>query len=361
MSNLFYPLGLVSNLVTEKHDRTLVDDFTDGSTQSRTGWPLGYLKRKFTLSHSPLTSAEFQVLRGFYSQMGGTYDTFTFRDNVHREGSATVRFSQPFKQSRSGSAYLAQIELLETAPKLMPLSVAALTAAAGVAPLVWFDSSREIYYQHMGAAFSEPAAYDTMVKYPATWQAGSLNLGSSWKAYNFTGVEWAKTATMSELASNAPAMTFFCLASQSTTAASQLLFSVGTLGLNKSLGLCLDSDVYYMYLGDLATSISLGFGVNNSPTSTWRSIAMVCDPGTSNLHLYGNASSAVGTSYSHSFVNGPFVIGADPAGANILNPSNGMANCALDHILLFPAALSAAQIKAVHNLLAPYYSIALVP
>jgi hypothetical protein len=57
---------------------------------------------------------------------------------------------------------------------------------------------------------------------------------------------------------------------------------------------------------------------------------------------------------------GPLSLGAAPDGSLICNPSNGMVNHNLAHVLVFPVALTLAQIKALHNLLGYQYGLATV-
>src|SRR6185436_4007119 len=147
----------------------------------RRGWPSQYFKRQFALQHSPLTLQEYRYLRSFWSQRSGAYDAFWFRDNVHREGNASVRFVGQLAPEFRGSARRVQLGFVEVAAVRALPEFDEVTVAAGSAPLFWWDANREMYYTHMGTLYRDPAVatYDSMLgSYRASWQGGTnLNLG----------------------------------------------------------------------------------------------------------------------------------------------------------------------------------------
>jgi len=368
VSDVLYPLSLIEQLKVSRFDRTIGDDFDDGSTSTRRGWPAQYFKRQFALLHAPLTLQEYRYLRSFWSQRSGRYDAFWFRDNVNREGNASVRFAGQLAPDFKGSARRVQLGLEEVgAIRALP-EFDEVTVAAGSAPLFWWDANREFYYTHMGTVFRDlaVATYDSMLgTYRGYWQAGTnLNLGNvlgQYQHYAFTGTEWAKTASnVTELTGTQPAFTVFCIARHSTGAADQVLAAVGAAGSASSLGLALKSDnTYRIFYG----SITGSSGYTNSPANTWRSLALTTALSSNSSNIYVNASlyATINPAVTRSYGAGPAALGAATDASLIANPANAMANANLAHVMMFAGTLTLAQVKALHNLLGYQYGLALVP
>jgi len=367
MSNLFYPVGLIQNLDIQQMDRTLVDAFENGTTSARSYWAANNFKRIFQITHAPLKPAEFKYLKSFYAQRSGQFDTFWFRDNIGRNGNASVRFSQALYHERHQQVVTLTkqyVNLAEVAPIRALPEFDEVTAAAGSAPVIWYDANREYYLQHCGAVILDPLGQtlDVMGNYRATWQAGTINFGSSifgqYQYYNFSGVEWAKTAAnITQLAGTQPACTIFCIFKASVSAANQVLFSIGNNSTGGALGVALkSSNAIAAWLGGAT------YGPDMSYTADTFMSAAIAWVGSSNEHsVYLNAAYQYNSSsYARSLVAGPLVLGAAPNGALIANPSNAMANCNLAHVLVFAGNLTLAQIKAVHNLLGYQYGLATV-
>jgi hypothetical protein len=362
MSNTIYPLGIINHQKVTPFNKVVADEFENGSTMTRLFWNAQHFKRKFEISHGALTPLEYRHLRSFYSQRSGGYDAFWFRDNVNRKGNASVRFASALPDDHDGVLFNVQISLEEIAATRALPEWDEVTNAAGQSPVLWYDANREFYLSHAGNLISEPNVYDSANQnYPASWQAGSLSLGGSnsqYQTYNFTGTNWAKTsASISELAGAQPACTLFAIAKQSGGSfPKQVLFSIGSMGTGAALGLALAADNRYEpWLGGSETWTNAR--QNNSSSDTYRSLALVWAGSSNNVTLYSNAASIGTDTVSRSLTAGPLSLGAAIDGTLKANSGGGMANNSLAHILVFPTALSLAQIKNVHNLLGYQYGL----
>jgi hypothetical protein len=365
MTNVLYPLGLIEQLKVTPSTRVLSDVFEDGSTNTRLLYPAQNFKRHFMVQHAPLTLDEYRYLRSFHSQRSGLYDAFWFRDNVNRAGNARVRFAKPLPEEHNGILFNTQTEMDEVAAIRALPEWDEITSAAGGAPVLWLDANQEFYLNHAGMVYTEAAAYDAAFhRYPAAWQAGSaLNLGGAvnqYQTYNFSGAECAKTAgNVAELSGAQPACTLFAIVRQTATTAKQVLFAVGTKATGSALGLVLSAaNNYEPWLGGAETWTLASKA--NSPADAYRSIAVVWAASSNTATLYANAASVGSDTNTRSLATGPLSLGAAPDGSLICNPSNGMANQNLAHVLVFATALTLVQIKALHNLLGYQYGLATV-
>lgn len=370
MSDVLYPVSLIEKLVNEKFERSLADQFEDGSTSARRLWPAQYFKRRLSVLHSPLTEAEFRYLRSFYSQRHGRYDSFWFRDNVHREGNVKVRFANSLPMQFEGRARRLQVMLEEVeAIRALP-EWDELAAAAGCTPVCWFDANRERYYSNAGTIVKPDAfAWDNLLTYPAPWQVGALPLGNSlgqYQHYAFEGTIWAKSGPVSELTTTSPAVTIFAIARHSTVAAKQFFFAIGAESNGGAMGLGVSADNYYrVYTGNTDEPSASKFYENN-PQNTWRSLCVTWqdDGANSNYKNYVNGAfqnqASVAPPAAQNYAGGVISLGAAPAGSFISNPSGVLTNCNLAHAIIFPATLTADQVADVHNLLGYQYGLATV-
>lgn len=138
----------------------------------------------------------------------------------------------------------------------------------------------------------------------------------------------------------------------------QVLFSVGPIA--QSLGIALDASNYYTpWVGTSGGSYTNAKFLN-SPADTFRSLAVVWPSNSNNVSLYINGVLIGTDSISRDVLSGPAVLGALSDGSLISNPANGMVNCKIAHVLMFPGALTLAQIKALHNLLGYQYGLSIV-
>lgn len=356
MSDVLYPISLIESLRTEKHDRTVADAFEDGSVAARNQWSAQNFKRRFQLQHSPLTDAEWRHLRSFHSQRSGRYDSFWFRDNVHRDGNAKVRFTGPLPADYQGRAHRLALTLEEAAPIRALPEWDELAAAAGATPLLWFDANREIYYTHAGTVYKDPLglAFDATLQQSAPWQAGTFPAGNilgQYQHYAFDGATWAKTGALS-LTGAQPAATVFAIAKHGTIASKEVLFGVGAMGTGHALGIAVSAGNFYEpWIGGSET-----WGTarqSNGTPNTWRSFAVTWPSASNVASLYVNGAAALTETETRDFTAGPLSLGAAVDGT--LKCTGNVA-----HVLVFAAELSFAQVKAVHNLLGYQYGLSTV-
>lgn len=360
MSDVFYPLSLIQQLVVSRVDRTVKDAFEDGSSAARRLWTAQYFKRRLALTHAPLTEAEFRTLRAFNTQRHGGYDSFWFRDNVHRTGNAKVRFASELPLQYQGRARMLNLQLEEVAAIRALPEIEEVATAAGASPAFWFDANRELYYTHNGTTVSgEAFARDEVQAYPAAWQGGTTlplgNTTSQWQHYAFTASQWAKSGSnVSGPSGTQPVFSLFAIVrAGSAPVSNQVLFGIGTVGSTHALGLQYDSSGYFTpWIGGSAESWTTA-RVQNSATNTWRSIAVSWPASSNTASLTPNGGSAVTESKARSYTAGPVTIGA---------ASDGTLKCTADvaHIMGFNRELSSGEVDALHNLFAHQFGLTLV-
>src|SRR3990167_8891722 len=298
MSNVFYPLSLIGKLRSSKFDRTLADEFEDGTINTRRACAAQNFKRRFDLRHSPLTLAEYRHLRSFYSQRSGKYDSFWFRDNVNRDGNASVRFASELPPEYVGRGIGIGMLLDEAAPIRALPEFDELATAAGATPPFWYDANREIYYLHAGTTGSgEANAYDSMLLFPAPWQGGTaLPIGdilAQYQHYAFTNSQWAKSASnIALLTGSQPACSVFAIAKHGTISSKQVLFGVGAMGAGAGVGIAVSAANYYEpWIGGSETWGTARF--ENSAINTWRSFAVTWPASSNVASLYGTGAAAL--------------------------------------------------------------------
>lgn len=357
MSDVCYPLSLIRQIDIQRLDRTLVDEFEDGSTNVRRYWGAQEFKRRITLQHGHLTPAEFRYLRSFNSQRNGMYDSFWFRDNIQRGGNLKVRFTSPLPAPWSGGARELSLSLDEVAPIRALPEFDELATAAGATPLLWYDANRAIYLSHLGTITQDTAFWDAQSGAAgAALQAGTMPLGnalSQYQHYAFDGTAWGKTvANVATLAPTQPACSVFAIAKHGTTASKQVLFGVGAMGAGKAVGLAISaSNAYEPWIGGSETW-STATQSNGTP-NTWRSFGITWPAASNVASFYVNGAAALTETEPRSYTAGPISLGAAVDGSLITTGN-------VAHILVFAATLSFAQVKAVHNLLGYQYGLATV-
>jgi hypothetical protein len=354
MSNLLYPISLIQRLRVTQLDRVIVDAFEDGNTAARRAWLAGYFKRRFEIQHAPLTQTEFNYLRDFW-EARGQYDSFYFRDNVNREGNFNVRFSGALLKEFQGRGRPIVLTLDEV--KASGVNVAAVAALTGATPIVWWDAHLEHYYQHTGTTYytSTTNVADHLASYTSPWQAGTPALISPLgEGYKFDGTLWAKTsANISQLVGSSPDLTLFMIARASATTTIQHFVSIGDGGFG-GFGLGLTNHGSWYPIRANTVDFVGDPGMANTP-DTWTSVALA---GWSSPAFYVNgvAGGSI-ASLNYSLGAGPMVFGGVNGGVRLANPGNAMTNANVGHALLFSSKLTAAQIRALHNLLGPAYGM----
>lgn len=370
MSDVLYPISMIDSLVSTPFAPVVADEFRVGTTSTRLNWTAQYFKRQFQLRHAPLTLQEFQYLRSFYSQRSGLYDYFWFRDNVHQEGNAKVRFSQPLPRQFQGSARILQVEMEEVAPVRALVEWDEVLAAAGTAPAFWWDPCRELYYSHLGSIISASQVNDFYVPngsstIPAVLQAGVFTdvfKGTVEQSQYFraNGTAWAKTsANLAGITGSQPAVSLFCFARHSANLNHQCFFSVGAAGTGTCIGLGMDNTgAYSIYSGSNATNYGL---VANSPVDTWRSIAVTTTLNVNEFKMHINGGVGSQELSTRSYSAGPATLFANASGSAVANPSGSGAKSDLAQCMIFVGVqLNQTQIKALHNLFCSLYGVASV-
>ena len=365
MSNVIYPISIIAKLQQSEMDRTVKDSFEDGGTYARNTWGLQTFKRQFQIQHSALTLAEWNALRTFYRARSGQFDPFWFRNNIDRTGNANVRFAKSLQPQFAGNTRSLNVDLEEVAAIRCLPDMSEVTAAAGIAPLVWYDASREKYFTNLGTVTMPESAYayDAFESFPATWQVGSLTIGNifgQWQHHPFDGTRWARSATLAAITGSQPAVTIFFIAKNSATTTRQVLFSLGAAGTGTAYGVELTAAGSYFPFNGQATIVGGAGAFPNSAADTWRSFALCSAAASNQQDLYVNAAIFLSLTSTRAFTSGPAVLGAAPGGSLIANAGAAMTNCNLAHALVFAAQLTAAQIKAVHNLLGYQFGLATV-
>ncbi len=387
MSNAFYPLGLIEDLKVERLDRTVIDTFEDGSSSANSIWGPYQFKRRFTVRHAPLSQQEFRYLRSFFGARSGRYDSFWFRDNVHRGGNALVRLASPLPERRGASGYYTGVELVleEVAPIRIQPDYEDVATASGQGMFgrfhVWLDANRELEYTMTGDTStglihsttlknfarndSSNPAYDLSAVHPATIY-GKLNdltaqYQSLWSHYwpaSTYRKRWKSSAFNFLSGGFTPAVTLFALVKHGTsTSADKVLFGAGTNGAGLAHGIQLGSDNYYRpWLGGSESWTTALF--QNSPADTWRSIAITWPEGSSAASLYVNGALVGTETEARNYVGGYIFLNAAPD--DTLLVSAQAFNNAITHSMMWAAELSLAQIKALHNLFAYQYGLATV-
>lgn len=356
MSNVIYPISLIREINIERMDRTLSDEFDDGSTNVRRYWDAQEFKRRLTLVHGHLTPQEFRYLRSFNSQREGRYDSFWFRDNIHRGGNMKVRFASPLPAPWSGGARQIQVSLEEVAPIRALPEFDELATAAGTTPFAWYDANRELYLSHMGTVVSNASNYDVMENYHLPWGGTGFSLGDSAAQYQHYDGNAASimisSGNVSQLSTTQPACTLFAIVRHTTISAQRVIGMVGGLTGTDGLGIKISASNYYEpWLGgseSYTNAKSL-----NSAIDTWRSVAVVWTGASNTVTLYVNGASIGADSVARSYAAGKIALHSSVAGTFANNGDTG-------HFIAIAGALTLAQVKAVHNLLGYQYGLATV-
>lgn len=349
MSSVMYPLSVIAKLQQSEMDRTVKDSFEDGGTYARNTWGLQTFKRQFQLQHSALTLAEWNALRIFYRARTGQFDPFWFRNNLDRTGNAKVRFAKSLQPQFSGNTRNVTVDLEEVAAIRCLPDMAELTTAAGSTPLAWYDASREKYLVNLGTVLQPESAYvyDAYETNRATWQAGSIDLGTSrveqWQNYLFDGTRYAATPAIAGIAGITAATLFVQVLTPTTFSTINPVWIGGSTG-GTGFGLNLNN-VTNKWFGLVGTTSTAGFAA--STQNTWQSLALTMS-GTS-ISIYKNGvligTETLGTSLA--LTSNPLYVGYSPVNALPAISGTKIANA-----MAFTSQLSGAQIKAIHNLLA---------
>lgn len=371
MSDVLYPLAAIRRLEFERINRVLVDDFEDGTTQARRFWGARNFKRRLRLSHAALRDYEAAALLDFHAARSGGYDPFYFRDNIYRTGSVQVRFPRGFQLVRERMLNDFEIILEEVSPTYALPSLAEVIAAAGSAPLAWYDPARQRHYTHPASALASTLYADTDVmdragNYPALWQHGSTlhphlyaETGDAWR---FTGTQWAKTASNpTQISGSKPALTLMAFVKQQQAPASitenGVPLFVGTAPGGQGLGLFMTNETNWR-ITDGATNHASAGGAISAQFFGWESLAIITASASDVARLYQDTVLRITTTtLTRNHAAGPISLGAKSNGTDPFNCNNEYLLEAVGQALVWAVDLTTVQLKAVHNLFAPAYGL----
>lgn len=359
MSDILYPISLVQSVKILPVNRVLADEFEDGTTNTRRMWGDKYFKRRFTVQHAPLSRLEANRLRGFHTERNGTYDSFWFRDNPNRGGNAKVRFGQNTEPAREGQLTNIGVLLAETAPTRALPDEREVYGAAGTEPSLWLDPNRVIYFEHPGwTTFTEATLFDASrtEAWPLTYQSGALVLGDvlAQNQYLDATTSWARTTgNFTAVTGTQPACTVIAFLKRATGGTGRKgLITFGATGTGNAMGIGYNAGAYEPYLGGAE---SWGTALqSNASGDTWRSIAISWPAASNVASFYTNAALIATESETRNYSAGPLVLNAEPDGTD-----NDTVH-KYGQVLVFAAALTLAQVKAVHNLFCAQYGLATV-
>ena len=95
-------------------------------------------------------------------------------------------------------------------------------------------------------------------------------------------------------------------------------------------------------------------------TPAWQSIAVSVASASNSVDLLKNGAVILTQSITRNHTAGPLTLGAYSDGTKKLNDTGVMTLAGVSQVLLFNAKLTTAQVKAVHNLFAPVFSLSQV-
>ena len=363
MSNVLYPSAMIEAQSITPFDSVLRDEFEGGETQSRRIWAAQEYKHRIEAQTSRMTRAEWWRLRSFLNQRG-TFDSFWYRDNLDRTGNYNVRLRQLPARQFDIPTFQPRLELEEVAPRRHLPELDEVITAAGAIPKLWYDPNREFYALEAGEPVVEDETWDESFNdHRAAWQGGNPLLltgaeDAQYQSFHFEGSEWALCDNYAHGSTgNQPPITLFLFAKFSTVAAQQILLAYGDKASGDCLGIQADaSNNFSPYDAD---GTSWGSAVQSNGTAdTWRSLAVTSALSSNDVSFYANAALKATVARTRTQAATNVSLGAMTDGT--LKCSAAGANCEIAHALIFGAALSLAQIKAVHNLFAYQFGVATV-
>jgi hypothetical protein len=356
MSNEFYPIGLLKSVRPQQMARVERDVFENGATSSALRWPRNYFKSQFRVQHAPLTPLEAEALYNFYNRMNGGYDSFWFRDNLDRTGNYQMRFESEWSPERVANLRNVTCDMEQVAPRkalLSPADIPAIIPAYGT-PQLMIDANRQFWYQHLGAAISEPLLYETTRTYPVNL---TYNLGTTmfqqWQEITLGGYGQSSSGWTNPFGAN---FTLIMVRIGAASTPFQVVLCLGTDGgAETCFGIGEQTGKVGAYRGN---AVLVGPNSKVTQASGVQSIAFTFinnGAGAYQVKGYGNAA-LVGTDTTANLAMtaGPVTVGANSAGANVSAAAFGL-------LLHIPFGLDANGVKFVHNALAPMWGLAAVP
>jgi hypothetical protein len=358
MSNVLYPLGAIENLDVRLLDRTIKDEFEDGSQSSRRLWSQYYFKRRFSVQHAALTETEFEYLRGFFVARSGQYDSFWFRDNVHRGGNASVRLAEAFQINRQGQVYRPRLVLEEVAPLRMLVTLAEVQVAT--TPWAWYDANIQRAYLHQGTEYFDGTVKDsTGNALDLTWNSASVVPIDTYQSAQYQSFiagagQWAKRTGVTIGANTANGL--FAILKGGTASAARVLFGWGNAAAGEARGIQIGSDNKFKpWLGGTETYSNAVY--TNSAADTWRSFGIIFNYPGDTVELYVNGVSVGTDSKTVKTASSGTTIWLGSGPAEETDPFD----CKVAQAIALSGGLSTGpEIIALHNLFAHQYGLTAV-
>lgn len=363
MSDLIYPLALIGGeLQLDKSARIIRDQFEAGTESRRAMWPDHHFRRRWGFTHTGLTEQEAIVLKEFYGDRNGSYDSFWFRDSVNRSGNHKVRFDENYVPSHSRMNRSMEVRLTETSTRRSLPSIAEVTTAAGgVAPALFFDPNREAIVTHLGSKYFETTPWDAASIAPRGLWYGTgdrfTGLTTAYSHYAFSAASYALGSPPAGLTLSSGGAVFV-IARAPTFSTRQIAFGIGKNASYEAIGLVMHPDNRFEPWTGNTLQFASAFLIN-SPANTWRSFLVNYQSSGTSLHLSVNGASLInGTMASPITLAAPtgWSLGAAPDASQ---PATVDIGCAI----YFPSVLAsngAVAAPLLHNLFAAQYGLALV-
>jgi hypothetical protein len=376
MSEEFYPLSGIQSIKVKPYTRVETDEFEYGNEATRLLWAEKSFKRKFEVKHAPLVDQEAIVLRDFFSERSGPYDSFWFRDNVNREGNYRVRFASEMDYERITSAtevMSVMNQLSATKSRVtLPRIIAVIAGASGTRDYIpfWFDANKSKHWLHNYVATHEQdwfnagalAGEDAILQSPG--EVTSQVYVNSDKAENcrFIGSTTGKYITANDQVKGdyiAPGSAarglFFCVVRNPTHSSKSVIMGMGDVSSGNAMGLAINaSNQYEPWLGGAHTFTNAKF--TNSAVNTWRTIAVAFDGSSCSLYVNGIG---IGTDLhvGRTYVDGKLSLGCAPDGTLAVG---GAGINYLQHAMYLSDDFDGTVVAALHNLFAAQFGLATV-
>lgn len=349
MSDILYPLAGFDRLDVRLFDRTVADEFEDGSTTARRLWSAQYFKRRFEVQHMALTEAEFAYLRSFFAARSGRYDSFWFRDNVHRTGNAKVRLATEFPLSRAGTVYRPQLTLEEVAP-IRALPDAAELNDSLIYPLALYDPNRQRFWLHAGAYYFDQVMHDS-----SGYGRNLAWYDSTTFPFNNTAAQYCNANASLAFGSTSvvagTVIAAFMVAKALKRTPAKVIASFGAEGTRTAIGLQTNNTNIFPYIGSNVDVFTNAKVANDEGWHTW---AVNWDVAGGAVSLYKDGA-LVGTDSSLAFgvIASGVGLRCTPVGGDGMTGNLGP-------VMFLANNLDLAMVKILHNLYGPQYGLAAV-
>jgi len=369
MSDVFYPLGGIASSEIELLDRTIADEFESGATSSRRLWPDRTFKRRITVEHQNLSIVRFRVLEEFFAARSGRYDSFWFRDNVHRTGNHKVRLAKPFQIERSGKmTYNVKLTFDQVAPVKAFPTLRDIYNGALFVPDLWLDANRALWaHDYLALSESnklyEADIYQSQTDSPTrliTWNSalnayvalGDTGICQQYPEYYFNNDKYATDNTFTTGESGAKKVHSFFIVARRVSTSEKIIFGKSGAGANQGVGIqCNAAGSVSPWAGG---SAEVWTGAMSNPSSgAWFTAAAVWPTGSDVASWYYNGALVGTKSVTRDMFDSKFHIGARLDGTTKF--TGGVLQA-----IHFSAELDAAGVAALHNLFAYQVGLATV-